>query len=38
MNSPNQSGREKEIFEQAIDLPSPEARLGYLFGRCVHQA
>jgi len=27
--SPNQSGRDKEILEQALDLPSAEARLGY---------
>ncbi len=30
----NPINREKEIFEQAVDLPSPEARLGYVQGAC----
>ena len=34
MSPPEQSGREKEIFEQALDLPSAEARLGYAQGAC----
>ena len=34
MSTTNQPGREKEIFEQAIDLPSAEARRGYVKGAC----
>ncbi len=34
MSTTPQPGREKEIFEQALDLPSAEARLGYAQGAC----
>jgi eukaryotic-like serine/threonine-protein kinase len=34
MKPSERSAREKDIFEHAIELPSPEARLGYVQGAC----
>ena len=38
MSAPNQPNREKQIFERALDLASPDPRRAYLEAACGHDA